>query len=37
VVSRTERIATAQTLPFAMRAGVEATGMPRTPRNPERP
>ena len=37
VVSRTERIATAQTLPFAIRAGVEGTGMPKTPRDAERP
>jgi hypothetical protein len=29
VVSRTERIATAQTLPLALRAGLEATGLPR--------
>jgi hypothetical protein len=37
VVSRTERIGTAQTLPFAIRAGVEGTGMPRTPRDAEQP
>jgi hypothetical protein len=30
VVSRAERIATAQTLPLALRAGLEATGLPRT-------
>ena len=28
---------TAQTLPFAIRAGVEGTGMPRTPRDAEQP
>ena len=37
VVSRSERIATAQALPLAVRAGVEATGLPRTPREGERP
>ena len=37
VVSRTERIPTAQVLPLAMRAGVEGTGLPRAPRNAERP
>jgi hypothetical protein len=37
VVSRTERIPTAQVLPLAMRAGVEGTGLPRAPRNTERP
>jgi len=37
VVSRSERIATAQTLPLAVRAGVEATGLPRASREGERP
>ena len=37
VVSRTERISIPQTLPLAIRAGVEASGMPRTPRDAERP
>jgi hypothetical protein len=37
VVSRSERIATAQALPLAVRAGVEATGLPRAPREGERP
>ena len=36
VVSRSERIATAQTLPLAMRAGLEATGLPR-PGDGDRP
>jgi len=37
VVSRSERIATAQALPLAVRAGLEATGLPRAPREGERP
>jgi len=37
VVSRSERIATAQALPLAVRAGVEATGLPRASREGERP
>jgi hypothetical protein len=37
VVSRSERIATAQALPLAVRAGFEATGLPRAPREGERP
>jgi len=37
VVSRTERIATAQTLPLALRAGLEATGLPRTASDGDRP
>jgi hypothetical protein len=37
VVSRSERIATAQPLPLAVRAGFEATGLPRAPREGERP
>ena len=37
VVSRSERIATAQALPLAVRAGVEATGLPRASRQGERP
>ena len=37
VVSRSERIATAQALPLAMRAGLEATGLPRASREGERP
>ena len=37
VVSRTERIATAQTLPLALRAGLEATGLPRTAGEGDRP
>jgi hypothetical protein len=37
VVSRSERIATAQPLPLAARAGVEATGLPRAQREGERP
>jgi hypothetical protein len=37
VVSRSERIAIAQALPLAMRAGVEATGLPRASREGERP
>ena len=37
VVSRSERIATAQALPLAVRAGIEATGLPRTSRAGERP
>ena len=37
VVSRSERIATAQSLPLAVRAGVEATGLPRASREGERP
>jgi hypothetical protein len=37
VVSRSERIATAQVFPLAVRAGVEATGLPPTPQKGERP
>ena len=37
VVSRTERIATAQTLPLALRAGLEATGLPRAAGDGDRP
>jgi hypothetical protein len=37
VVSRSERIATAQPLPLAVRAGFEATGLPRAPHEGERP
>jgi hypothetical protein len=37
VVSRSERIAIAQALPLAVRAGVEATGLPRASREGERP
>jgi len=37
VVSRSERIATAQALPLAVRAGFEATGLPRASREGERP
>jgi hypothetical protein len=37
VVSRSERIAIAQVLPLAVRAGVEATGLPRASREGERP
>jgi uncharacterized membrane protein YagU involved in acid resistance len=37
VVSRSERIATAQALPLAVRAGLEATGLPRALREGERP
>jgi hypothetical protein len=37
VVSRSERIATAQALPLAVRAGFEATGLPRAPHGGERP
>ena len=37
VVSRSERIATAQALPLVVRAGVEATGLPRASREGERP
>jgi hypothetical protein len=37
VVSRSERIATAQALPLAVRAGLEATGLPRASREGERP
>jgi len=37
VVSRSERIATAQALPLAVLAGVEATGLPRASRQGERP
>jgi len=37
VVSRTERIATAQTLPLALRAGREATGLRRTAGEGDRP
>jgi hypothetical protein len=37
VVSRTERIATAQTLPLALRAGLEATGLPRAAADGDRP
>jgi hypothetical protein len=37
VVSRSERIATAQALPLAVRAGVEATGLLPASREGERP
>ena len=37
VVSRSERIATAQALPLAVRAGFEATGLPRALREGGRP
>jgi hypothetical protein len=37
VVSRSERIAIAQTLPLAVRAGLEATGLPRALGDGERP
>lgn len=37
IVSRSERIATAQVLPLVMRAGVEATGLPRASREGQRP
>ena len=37
VVSRAERIATAQTLPLALRAGLEATGLPRAAGDGDRP
>jgi hypothetical protein len=36
-VSRTERVATWQALPLAMRAGIEGTGLPRGPGDPELP
>lgn len=37
VVSRSERIATAQALPLALRAGLEATGLPRAAGEGDRP
>lgn len=37
VVSRSERIATAQTLPLPLRAGLEATGLHRAPHEGDRP
>jgi hypothetical protein len=36
VASRTERVPTSQSLPLAMRAGFEGTGLPRAPRDVER-